>query len=163
MDQKTSLSKIARFLERETPKQSRARLTTEDAIDIDVTHSQSRLIHTFKTFTTVGRASDLLKTEIQKMLTELQKEIGFKFIKFHGIFDDALMVYTKSPSGKININFSTIDKILDFLLSIQLKPLIQLSFMPKELAKKTDRTIFAQPFIVSEPKNMNDWNHLVRL
>ena len=86
-----------------------------------------------------------------------------KFIKFHGIFDDALMVYTKSPSGKININFSTIDKILDFLLSIQLKPLIQLSFMPKELAKKTDRTIFAQPFIVSEPKNMNDWNHLVRL
>lgn len=112
-------------------------------------------------FCSVGRAKELLYRNIQEMLTIQQKEIGFRYIKFHGIFDDALMVYRETSTGEPILNFNMLDEILDFLLSIELRPLIQFSFMPKDLAKTPDVDFFTNPFIMSEPKDNGKWEFLI--
>lgn len=130
--------------------------------EIDVNNQIAKLKHTFKTFTAVGKAKEILFSEVQDMLKDLQNEIGFEYIKFHGILSDDMMVYTETTKGEKVISFVYVDKVLDFLISIGLKPLIQLSFMPKALAKYPDKTAFNSGFITSEPKDMEKWNALVR-
>lgn len=99
--------------------------------------------------------------EIQEMLKTLHREIGYKYIKFHGILSDDMMVYDEDELGNPSLNFCYVDKVLDFLISINLKPLIQLSFMPKLLAKKPDNRRFYSEFIISEPKDLNKWTFLI--
>lgn len=119
------------------------------------------LRHTFKTFITVGRAKDLLNSSIQEMLKDIQKNIGYKYIKFHGILSDDMMVVSRQD-GKLLFHYTLIDMALDFLISIGLKPLIQLSFMPRELAANPDKTVGYSPFITSPPANMEEWNLLIK-
>lgn len=128
--------------------------------DIKVTDTLSHLRHTFKAFTSVGRAAELLARNIQEMLTDLQKNIGFQYIKFHGILSDDMMVVSRIGQS-LRFTYTLVDQALDFLLSIQLKPLIQLSFMPKELAKNPEKTVCYSPFITSPPANMNEWDLLI--
>lgn len=129
---------------------------------VDVSKKTKPLVHAFKIFTSVGKAKEILYAEVQRMLSTLQKEIGFEYIKFHGIFSDDMFVYNRDASSKIIISFTHIDKVLDFLISIKLKPLIQLSFMPEALAKYPDKTVFNSVFITSEPNDMDKWIELVK-
>ena len=68
----------------------------------------------------------------------MQREIGFKYIKFSGIFSDDLRVCTRLKDGGLAFNFAYLDKIFDYLLEVRLKPFIQLSYMPYALAKKPE-------------------------
>jgi xylan 1,4-beta-xylosidase len=129
--------------------------------DINVTKPIRKLRHTWRIFTSVGRAKELLYGDIQEMLRILQKEIGFVYIKFHGILSDDMMVYREDEEGNALYSFILIDKALDFLLSIGLKPLIQLSFMPSDLASDPGKTIFSSPFNTSPPKDISKWQQLI--
>lgn len=128
-----------------------------------ITTSQKgyQLKHTFKTTTSIGKAKHILYSECQDMLRQLQKDVGFKYIKFHGLLDDDMMVYSENEFGEPELNFTLIDMILDFLLSIDLKPFMQLTFMPRALAKTHDRTQFYIKSIISYPKDMKKWKYLV--
>lgn len=128
-------------------------------INIDSKHIHSHLTHNWRSFTSVGKAKELLYTDVQQNLSELQSHIHFEYIKFHGILSDDMYVYSQDTSGNPVYCFTYVDKILDFLLSIQLKPLIQLSFMPAALASDPSRTTFG--FIVSPPKSISAWTSLV--
>lgn len=130
-------------------------------LEINAEKPLSQLHHSFKAFTGVGRAKELLLKRIQTELITLQKEIGFKYIKFHGILDDTMMLYNEDKYGCPYLAYNYIDEVLDFLLSIGLKPLIQLSFMPKLLAKDPNSTIFYNPAILSEPKNYEKWAYII--
>lgn len=119
-----------------------------------------RLRHTFKKFTSVGRARELLNSSIQVMLRDLQEQVGYEYIKFHGILSDDMMVVSRI-GGKLAFHYTLVDMALDFLLSIHLKPLIQLSFMPRELAADPDKTVCYSPFITSPPKELSEWELLI--
>lgn len=129
--------------------------------EVDTKGNLGRLRHTFKTFTSVGKAKEILYSEVQDMLRTIQQDIGYEYIKFHGILSDDMMVYNEDKNGRVTISFAYVDKVLDFLISIGLKPLIQLSFMPKALAKYPDKTVFNSGFITSEPNDMAKWNDLI--
>lgn len=128
---------------------------------VDYSSSIKTLQHTFKTFTSVGRAKELLYHEVQEMLTELQSKINYDYIKFHGLLSDDMLVCQRTDSGQLSFSFVMIDKVIDFLLSINLKPLIQLSFMPEALASEKDKHIFASRFNMSYPNNISEWNQLI--
>lgn len=117
------------------------------------------LRHTWRNVTTVGTASDLLLADVQNMLEKLQTDIGFHYIKINGIFSDDLHVYNESPSGDMILNFTYIDKVLDFLASCHLMPWIQLSYMPEKLAKHPTRRLFNAN--VSQPRSNEAWCQLV--
>ncbi|MBR5202400.1 MAG: beta-xylosidase, partial [Clostridia bacterium] len=82
---------------------------------------------------TFGRANEGLRADFQKQLIEMQKDIGFEYVRFHGIFHDDMAVY-KEIDDKPQLWFGYIDKLFDFLLDNRLKPLLELGFVPTELA-----------------------------
>ncbi len=128
---------------------------------ISVSSATAQLKHTFRTFTAVARAKELLFSDVRQMLTEIQRNIGYEYIKFHGLLSDDMLVYDEDPMGNPRYSFVYIDKVIDFLLSIDLKPLIELSFMPKALALYPERTIYSSPFIISPPKDLKKWHDLI--
>lgn len=117
------------------------------------------LKHTWRNVMTVGSASDLLMADIQAMVSRMRREIGFQYIKFNGILSDELHVYNQASDGTPVYNFAYIDKVFDFLMTIGLRPIVQLSFMPSLLAKNPERRLFN--YLVSEPKSISTWSKLV--
>ena len=116
----------------------------------------------YSRFIGVSRAKELLYANIQQELKEVQTQMHFDYIKMHSILDDDLFVYSESPSGEPVYNFNLVDCVLDFLVSIDLKPLIQFSFMPRALAATPERTLFKAGVIISEPKDMKKWCELIK-
>lgn len=49
----------------------------------------------------------------------------------------------------------------DFLLSVGLKPLIQLSLMPARLARYPEKSAFFRPTVISEPRSNKEWAEFV--
>lgn len=129
------------------------------SIQLTANADTQNLKHTWRNVMTVGSASDLLTADIQRMVARMRKEIGFQYIKFNGILSDDLHVYNHASDGSPVYNFAYIDKVLDFLISIDLKPIIQLSFMPALLAKDPQRRLFN--YLVSEPVSLTAWSNLV--
>lgn len=111
-------------------------------------------------FIGVSRTKELLYAPVREMLAEMQREIGFKYVKMHSVFDDDLMVYSEYD-GNPHYNFLLIDKIYDFLLSVNLKPFVQLSFMPSALAAHKEKTTFYTNVVTSPPKDIRKWNVLI--
>lgn len=163
IEQHHFLNKLGEYLETvpvQKPK-SEDPASQFNLLEVNSEKPLSQLHHSFKVFTGVGRAKEILLKRIQTELITLQKEVGFKYIKFHGILDDTMMLYNEDKYGRPYLAYNYIDEVLDFLLSIGLKPLIQLSFMPKLLAKDPDSTIFYNPAILSEPKNYEKWAYII--
>ena len=157
------LNKLGEYLDTDAEREVNNNVgdQTLNAIELNVLNYQNSLRHTFKTFIGVGRAKEVLMESIQKDLRVIQKEVGFRYVKFHGILDDSMMLYNEDHSGNPYLTFQYVDTLIDFLLSIQLRPLIQFSFMPKILAKDPSSTIFYNPTIISEPKDYSKWAFLI--
>ncbi len=157
------LNHFAAFLQEAQPAPQPAALpdiATLGAADIRIPGTPLR--HTWRTFTGVGSAKELLLADVQDMLRQLQKDVGFRYVKFHGILSDDMRVCLPNRDGRLQYSFVYVDKVLDFLLSIGLKPLIQLSFMPEALAKTPQRRIMQSTMINSEPEDVSAWCDLVR-
>ncbi len=128
-------------------------------IHISVDQSSYSLIHTWKKMMAVGRASDILIRDVQDMLSHFQKTVGFEYLKICGIFSDELHIYNENSAGTPIYTFSYLDMILDFVCNENLKPWIQLSYMPEKLAKYPSKRLFG--FNVSQPQSLNAWCTLV--
>src|SRR5699024_3242995 len=107
-----------------------------------------------------GRAREGLGKSWQKHLSKVQEEIGFEYIRLHGILCDDMGVLSRDYLGNIKYNFSYIDELYDFLLSINIRPFIEISFMPKELANG-EKTVFWYKGNISKPKCYRQWGDLI--
>jgi len=88
----------------------------------------------------------------------VQREIGFKSVRSHGIFLDLVGIVPLWFDE--DYNFQNLDKIYDFWLSQGLKPYVELSFMPEKLASGT-HTCFVYRANVTPPKDMQRWCDLI--
>lgn len=87
----------------------------------------------------------------------VQQEIGFQSVRCHGIFHDLVGI---CPAPGV-YNFTNLNKIYDFWLSIGLKPYVELSFMPEILASG-ENTIMRYRANVTPPSDMEAWSALIR-
>lgn len=102
-----------------------------------------------------------LRTDWQQMLRRCRNEIGFRYVRFHGIFDDDMSVARRPMfSDEILLSFSNIDKIFDFLLSIEMKPFVELGFMPSCLASGS-QTVFHYKGNTTPPRDYKQWEWLI--
>lgn len=120
-----------------------------------------KLNHNYRTLCCVGSARQFLYADIQQMLRLLQQEVNFKYVKFHGLLSDEMMVYKENELGIPSYSFTLIDKVIDFIMEVNLKPLIQLSFMPRDLASDPNKLIDMWNYNTSPPKDIIKWNDLV--
>lgn len=135
--------------------------TSVDVPEVSADSPGKKLRHSFKKFISVGRAKDILNYNIQNMLKDIQKNIGYEYIKFHGILSDDMNVCTRESSGTLRFHYYLVDQVIEFLLSIGLKPMIQLSFMPLALASDPQKNVGQNPFNTSPPSDMSEWNMLI--
>jgi len=111
-----------------------------------------------------GRMNLALRHEYHKQLEKVQKEIGFKYIRGHGLFHDDMAIYqTYMEDGveKEEYNFTYVDLVFDDYLSLGIKPFIELGFMPDQLASGK-QTIFWWKGNVTPPKDYDKWARLVK-
>ncbi len=108
----------------------------------------------------VGRAYDLLRADMQEHLRTARKEFGFTYCRFHALFNEDMDVAYRREDGTIGYHWHHIDKIYDFLLSIGMKPFIELMAMPRVMASG-EQTMFFYKMNVTPPANMKDWYELV--
>ncbi|RNB89690.1 helix-turn-helix domain-containing protein [Brevibacillus fluminis] len=116
--------------------------------------------HYWRKLVTFGRAAEGMRENLRNQLREIQKEIGFEYVRFHGIFNDDMMVCNRNAQGEIVYNWTYVDQLFDFLQEIGMKPFLELSFMPSEL-KKSDETVFWWRGNISPPADMQQWTALV--
>ncbi|WP_160720535.1 GH39 family glycosyl hydrolase [Bacillus sp. USDA818B3_A] len=130
-------------------------------IKINVEEKVDKLNHTWKNLMTIGKAKECLYSDIQNQLKQVKKATNFKYLRFHGIFDDEMMVYGENEQGIPEYNFLYTDKLIDFLRSIHVRPFVELGFMPSELAA-SDETVFYKESNISKPKDIEKWNNLLK-
>ena len=106
-----------------------------------------------------------LREDYRQHLTKCSKELGFKYIRFHGLFTDDMSVLHYGRGGALSgskpiLSFMNIDSVFDYLLSIGMKPFVELGFMPKALTGGTSE-IFHYRALTSPPDDYGKWQWLV--
>ena len=101
-----------------------------------------------------------LREDYREHLRKIQKEIGFKYIRFHGVLCDGVGIYNEDQEGKPYFNFQNLDKIYDFLLDNDIKPFVEFGFMPELLANGS-QYCFKYKGYISPPKDYGKWNSLI--
>jgi xylan 1,4-beta-xylosidase len=163
IDKDQAFSKLFSFLPQEDKLiEVNRKAVVKKKIPINMTGKTTKLNHTWKNLMTIGKAKEGLFTSVQKQIKEVKKATDFQYLRFHGLFDDEMMVYAENDMGESEYNFFYTDQLFDFLKSIDVKPFVELGFMPGDLAENREETVFYKKSIISQPKDMDKWNSLVQ-
>ena len=133
----------------------------ERVISADFNKVKGPLNTMFKECVGAGRANEGLRADWQQQLAYVKKECDFKYIRMHGLLTDDMGVYHEDKNGNPEYNYQYIDVLYDYLLSIGIKPFVELGFMPSALASGS-KTIFWWRGNVTPPKDYNKWGDLIR-
>lgn len=110
---------------------------------VDVNVDTTKVIsHSWRNLINLGYAQDGLRSDLQQHLSDIQKKIKFKYARFQGIFSDEMLSYGEEEINETNYNFTKIDKLIDFLYSINLKPFIELGNKAKILNLASDKIMY---------------------
>ncbi len=101
-----------------------------------------------------------LRADWQQQLTRASKELGFKHVRFHGLLSDDMSTLV-DEQDKLIYSFFNADQICDFLLSIGMRPFMELSFMPVTLSSGSD-TVFSYKANVTPPRDYDKWATLIK-
>ena len=107
-----------------------------------------------------GRLNLALRADYQESAALVQREIGFRYIRGHGLLSDDMGVLRESQ-GVTRYTFTYVDQVVDSWLRVGLKPFLELGFMPSALASG-DQTVFWWKGNVTPPRSHDDWAALVR-
>lgn len=110
---------------------------------------------------TVGsdHARMALRSDWQRQLKRAHGELGFKYVRFHGLLSDDMGTLILHDDELV-YSFFNCDQVFDFLLSIGMKPFVELSFMPGALASGK-KTVFRYEANVTPPKDYKQWGWLI--
>jgi xylan 1,4-beta-xylosidase len=106
------------------------------------------------------RAIIHLRPQEQKDLKFVHDQIGFQYIRCHGLLNEEMKTYSESPTGQPIYNWSNVDGVYDFLLSIGMKPFVELGFIPEKLASGNDH-IFYWNGNTTPPRNYVQWGQFI--
>ncbi|WP_026487289.1 GH39 family glycosyl hydrolase [Caldanaerobius polysaccharolyticus] len=127
---------------------------------IDLNAPTTPFVHYWEECVGSGHAALALREDWRLHLKKCHDELGFKRVRFHGLLNDDMSVYIKDREGKVHYCFFNIDSIFDYLLKIGMKPFIELSFMPEDMASGS-KTVFHYKGNITPPKDYNEWGELI--
>ncbi|MEP6938133.1 MAG: glycosyl hydrolase [Rudaea sp.] len=126
----------------------------------DLSASPTPLPHFWEHTIGSGHATLALRADWQAQLKRAHDDLGMRHVRFHGILDDDMGTLI-NQSDRLVYSFFNADLIIDFLLSIGMKPFVELSFMPSALSSG-DQIIFHYRANVSPPRDPAQWAELMR-
>jgi xylan 1,4-beta-xylosidase len=128
---------------------------------VDVTKIKGLLYKGFNECVGAGRANEGLRADWQRQLRYVKDQLGFRYVRMHGLLSDDMGVYREDNKGNPMYNWQYIDELYDFLESIHVRPFVELSFMPQALASG-NKTIFWWRGNVTPPKDYDKWGALIQ-
>lgn len=111
-----------------------------------------------------GRIELALRRDYQDSLALLQREIGFRYIRGHGLLSDGMGVhraYEWEGARHVHHAFTYVDQVIDAYLGLGIRPFLELGFMPEGMASG-EQTIFWWRGNVTPPRSHQEWAALVR-
>ena len=117
--------------------------------------------HLSQLFYGEGPGGSQIGAEFQEALSLARRELGATHIRAHAILDDEQGVY-REVAGEASYDFTAIDRIYDRLLDLGLRPIVEVSFMPRDLASNPEATVFTYRGITSPPRDWQRWGELNR-
>lgn len=131
-------------------------------LTIDASAPTHPFPHFWETTFGSGRASLALRANYLDDLKEVHDQVGMHYVRFHAILLDDVGVYHEDEKGNAEYNFTYVDQIYDGLLARGVRPFVEISFMPYQLASNPKAI---HPFWykqnVSPPKDYGKWDALV--
>lgn len=107
-----------------------------------------------------GRLDLGLRSDYRESLALVRQEIGFEYIRGHGLFSEGLGVLRESE-GVRRDNYVYLDQVLDSYLDLGIRPFLELGFMPELLASGS-QTVFWWRGNVTPPRDYAEWTAMVR-
>src|SRR5688500_7475048 len=125
----------------------------------DLSQPGTELLHCWEH--TVGSCPPprALRADWQQQLRRCHSELGFRYVRFHGLLSDDVGTVVEH-NDELLYSFFNADQIVDFLLSIGMRPFVELSFMPTALASGP-KTVFHYRGNVTPPKDYKQWSTLI--
>lgn len=107
-----------------------------------------------------GHAPLALRADWQAQMLRCHNELGFQHVRFHGLLSDDVGTLVCEEEKPL-YSFLNSDRIIDFLLSIGMRPFVELSFMPETLSSGTT-TVFHYRANVTPPRDYEKWATLMQ-
>ena len=136
-------------------------LSSDRTIVVDAGKVKGALYRSFNECVGAGRANEGLRADWQRQLRYVKEQLGFRYIRMHGLLTDDMGVYHQDEKGNPIYNWQYIDELYDFLEQIQVRPFVEFGFMPQGLASGS-RTIFWWRGNVTPPRDYNKWADLIK-
>ena len=136
-------------------------LTQAETITIDAKAASHPFPHMWEQMFGSGRAVLTLRESYRDDLRAVKQISEMQYVRFHAIFHDDMGVYDEDAQGKPIYNFSYVDQVYDGLLQNGVKPFVELSFMPRKLAKNLEPHPFWYKQLPSPPKDPAKWAALI--
>ena len=128
-------------------------------LSCDLSQQGTELPHCWEHTVGSCHAPVALRADWQQQLRRCHSELGFRYVRFHGLLSDDVGTVARHNDEWL-YSFFNADQIIDFLLSIGMKPFVELSFMPTALASGS-RTVFHYRGNVTPPKDYQQWSRLI--
>jgi len=107
-----------------------------------------------------GHAALALRADWQDQMRRARADLGFRHVRFHGLLGDDMGTLVEQDK-QLLYSFFNADQVWDFLLSIGMRPFVELGFMPTALASGPE-TAFRWKGNITPPKDPRAWEELVR-
>jgi len=140
---------------------SQASPKSAETIQIDAQAPTTPFPHYWERMFGSGRASLSLRESYRRDLGAVKAATGFEYVRSHAIFHDEVGLYNENSQGQAVYNFTYVDQIYDGLLEHGVRPFVELSFMPQQLASKPTLFPFWYHPNNSPPKNWGRWGDLI--
>jgi xylan 1,4-beta-xylosidase len=89
-------------------------------------------------------------------------ECGFKYVRMHGIFNDDMFVYRLNPDGSEVYNWQYVDEVYDRMLSLGVRPFVEMSFFPSAIAAPNSKTcMWYKGAVTVDRNNFGRWHNLI--
>src|SRR5215469_7115135 len=137
-------------------------LRSQERVEIDANSPTTPFPHFWEQMFGSGRAILTLRESYRNDLSAVKQVTDFRYVRFHAILHDEIGVYNEDEHCNPVYNFASINQIYDGLLANGVRPVVEISFMPKKLAFNPDAL---HPFWykpnTSPPKSFERWDGLI--
>jgi xylan 1,4-beta-xylosidase len=109
-----------------------------------------------------GRLDLALRADYRDSLAVVQRDVGFRHVRGHGLLSDGMGVHRTSAAGDhVRHSFTYVDQVFDGYLNLGIRPFVELGFTPSALASGED-TVFWWKGNITPPRDHGEWAALVR-
>jgi xylan 1,4-beta-xylosidase len=136
-------------------------ISAQETIAVDAHAAGTPFPHFWEQMFGSGRANLSMRDAYRTDLRRVKQITDFRYVRFHAIFHDENGVYSEDSQGKPVYDWSYVDQIYDGLLANGVRPFVEISFMPKQLASRLDYQAFWYHPIIAPPKDYTKWDALM--